>query len=178
MTLPSRSATLSRFNNWLSTPLGAAALAIVGAGLIALASRWFVTHEALASEVSAPLAAEVAVNLDQTAQLVALNKAAAKAEAERAAATERLMEEKAANAERDKVIRSLVDTTRALADEVRVQADKTRSHEAQIISLQVASSGVRTEIAVVQAAIAAAAKQSDRIEDKIDRLIESKSRTK
>lgn len=176
MTLP-KSVTLSKINTWLSTPLGGLVLAIIGAGLIAVASKWFVTHEVMARDVAAPLAAEVDVNREQTAKLKALADTAAVLEAEKAAAALRLTEEKAANAERDKVIRSLVDTTRTLAEEVRAQADKTRNHEAQIISLQAVTAGVRTDLAVVQSNQVAAAKQSDRIEDKLDRLIEGRSRT-
>lgn len=173
MTLP-KSPILTKVVNWIAPKLGAAALAVIGAGLIALASQWFVTHEALAKDVVTPLSAEAALNKEQADQIAALARTAATLEVEKRAAAERLAAEKAANDERDKVIRSLVDTTRALADEVRVQADKTRSHEAQIVSLQAATAGVRTEIAVVQANQIAAAKQSDRIEDKLDRLIESK----
>jgi hypothetical protein len=174
MTLP-KSTTLNKIIEWLAPKAGAAALAIIGAGLLALASQWFVTHEAMAKDVLAPLSAEVAVNKEQAEQLAVIARSAAALEVEKRAAAERLAAEKAANDERDKVIRSLVDTTRTLADEVRVQADKTRVHEAQIVSLQAATAGVRTEIAVVQANQVAAAKQSDRIEDKLDRLIETRS---
>lgn len=176
MTLP-KTQLVKKILDWFSTPLGGVALAILGAGVIAFASKWFVTHEVLSREVVEPIAALQVRSRLHDDSLSVLAKATASLEEEGHHNTEHVVSEVAANKERDTIIRSLVETSSTLAQDLRTYGEKTRAQEAQIIALQTATAGVRTEIAVVQANQLAAAKQSDRIEDKLDRLIEGRSTT-
>ena len=174
MTLP-KSLTLACLLNWFTTPLGGGVLAILSAGCIALASQHFVTQEAIASSVMEPLKAEKTMNDAQGRQIDLLTQTSTALDKARLDSLERDKATQAANAERDKVIRALVETTQTLAIEVKAQGEKARSHEAQIIALQTATAGIRTEIAVVQTNQVAASRQADRIEDKLDRLIIGRS---
>lgn len=155
--------------NWLASQFGALLIALICAGAVALAATKFVTHEVLAEKVGTPLKAEADTNRTQAEALLTISS--------RTDGLEKLVTATSqADEKRDAVIRSLLETTQSLASEVKSNAEKTRSHEAQIIALQTATAGIRTEIAVVQANQVAAAKQSDRIEDKLDRLIEGRSK--
>ena len=175
MTLP-KSQIVKKVFEWFSTPLGGVALAIVGAGIIAFASKWFVTHDVMASEVSRPLAALQTQAQGQEEAISTLAKSTASLEEEKRRNADRIQSEAEANRERDKIIRSLVEASTTLAQDLRTYGEKTRAQEAQIIALQTATASVRTEIAVVQTNQIAAAKQSDRIEDKLDRLIENRGK--
>lgn len=175
MTLP-KAQIVKKIFDWFSTPLGGVALAIIGAGIIAFASKWFVTHEVMAKEVTRPLATLQQQSQGHAEAIVILSKTTATLEEEKRRNAERLQSEAEANRERDKAIRSLVETSSILAQDLRSYQEKARAQEAQIIALQTATASVHTEIAVVKTNQIAAAKQNDRIEDKLDRLIEGQSR--
>jgi hypothetical protein len=168
MTLPKVS--LRPVLSWIASQFGALLVAIVCAGAVALAATKFVTHDVLAEKAVDPITKEAELNRTQAEAITVI---AAKADG--------LEKRDAANAaaddKRDAAIRSLLETTQNLAAEVRANSDKTRAQEAQIIALQTVTAGIRTEIAVVQANQIAAAKQSDRIEDKLDRLIEGRAKS-
>lgn len=167
MTLPASIKT-STIWNWLKTPIGAGILAIICAGVIAIAATRFVTHEVLASEVK-----EIQTSI--------------------AAAEKKAADPIAAIAIRDNAqdasIQNLADVTRTLAQQVAMQSEKQRNQEASIMALQVASTSVTERLALLSSDVAvlkvgqeSAAKTAestvriiDRIEAKLDRTIERRA---